>query len=84
MSPAFPPGIHTILPEGVPGTATVILKLAIDSVGKLADLSILKSSGDADIDRAAFYAAAHSVYKPRQFLCAPVPGYYSFRANFNT
>ncbi|MBV9277133.1 MAG: energy transducer TonB [Candidatus Eremiobacteraeota bacterium] len=77
VSPAYPLG------EG-PQRTTVIVKIALNAVGTVADAAILQSGGNDAFDASAMNASIHSRYAPKQFLCTPVPGFYSFRANFGS
>jgi TonB family protein len=76
VSPAFPKG--TIISE----EHTALVKVLLDASGKVADAWIFGSSGAKPLDDAALVAARATTYVPGQFLCAPVPGVYMFRADF--
>lgn len=75
VSPAYPRGLAI-------KQHSVIVKIALNAAGGVADAAILQSSGNDWIDAEAMNAAIHSRYAAKEFLCTPVPGYYSFRANF--
>ena len=75
FSPTYPSGLQ-------PRRGEVYVKIAVDAAGKVADAAVY-SSKVLEFDRAAFYAAVHSQYEPRRFLCTPVPGFYLFRTVFN-
>ncbi|MBC5816696.1 MAG: TonB family protein [Candidatus Eremiobacteraeota bacterium] len=71
-------------PRGVALRKTsVIIRIALDAAGRVADASVLQSGGTPEFDAQAFTAAVKSRYNPRLFLCASVPGFYTFRANFD-
>ncbi|MDP9018285.1 MAG: energy transducer TonB [Candidatus Eremiobacteraeota bacterium] len=62
---------------------TVIVKVVLDEAGNVADESILFSGGDIGFDRSALDAASKSSFKPKQFLCTPIPGTYSMKFNYD-
>ena len=64
------------------GPVTVFVKIAVASTGSVIGAWIVGSSGEASVDRATLIAARGSQYAPASFLCLPVPGTYTFRANF--
>ena len=64
-------------------TTTVIVKLAIDAAGHVADASVLQTAGEKAFDLVALDSAANSRFNPRLFLCASIPGFYLFRAHFS-
>ncbi|MDQ6929291.1 MAG: energy transducer TonB [Candidatus Eremiobacteraeota bacterium] len=74
-TPPYPAGVSI-------RSATVLVKIALDAAGNVADASVLKSGGNAAIDNNAVFAAIHSSFAPRTFLCTPIPGFYVFRAHF--
>ncbi|MDP9018284.1 MAG: energy transducer TonB [Candidatus Eremiobacteraeota bacterium] len=61
----------------------VIAKVALDAAGHVVDVSLLKSSEYKFMNRETLVAVTKSVFSPRKFLCEPVPGFYSFRAQFD-
>jgi TonB family protein len=63
-------------------TTTVLIKLALDAAGHVADASVLQSGGDKAFDLLALDSAANSRFNPRLFLCSSIPGFYVFRARF--
>ena len=64
------------------GTASVIMSVTISPSGNVVHVSIKKSSGNEQIDRAVAVAAEHSTYSPKLLNCKPVEGTYLFRADF--
>jgi len=62
--------------------AHVIIKIALDATGRVADASVLLGSKSEVFDTSALAAAVNSEYSPRLFLCSPIPGFSTFRANF--
>jgi len=48
----------------------------------LADAWIVGSSGSPEVDAATLRAAKASTYLPAEFLCVPISGLFTFRANF--
>lgn len=72
-----------VYPRGVSLTKThVLVELALDAAGRVADASVLQSSGFLPFDAAALAAGVHSHFNPRLFLCSSIPGRYLFRVNF--
>lgn len=65
------------------GPVTVIVKITLSASASVLDASVLQSSGNSSIDRAALSAARQSSYSPKIEDCKPVEGTYSFRANFD-
>lgn len=65
------------------GSTTVLVEVTIDEHGTAASATIYKSSGRADLDRAALVAARASQYAPQLVDCHPVTADYLFRAEFN-
>jgi TonB family protein len=59
-----------------------IATVALDSAGKVADAWIVGSSGSPEVDAATLRAAKASTYLPAEFLCVPISGLFTFRANF--
>jgi TonB family protein len=62
--------------------ATVIVYVAIDRNGSLADAWIFVTSGYKALDRSALIAAQQSTYIAPISFCKPVSGSYLFRAEF--
>lgn len=61
-------------------SAVVAVKVGAD--GKPHGVTIYKSSGNANVDRAVITAAEKSTYTPRLVNCAPHSGVYLFKADF--
>jgi TonB family protein len=78
-SPAEPKVPHG---TNLKGTVSVIIVVTIASSGNVVHLSIRKSSGNEQIDRAVAVAAQHSTYSPKLLNCKPIEGTYLFRADF--
>ncbi len=64
------------------GPASVLVELAIPPDGTPTSVTIYKSSGDRDIDRAAIDAARKSTYTAKVVDCTRVTAQYLFRAVF--
>ena len=77
VQPNYPESART---QGA--TGTVQGKVSLDPSGGVISTSIYKSSGNAELDRAALAAAHESIYSPEIEDCRPVVGTYLFRANF--
>ncbi|MFN2528711.1 MAG: energy transducer TonB [Candidatus Baltobacteraceae bacterium] len=65
------------------GPVVVIVKITLSASASVLDASVLQSSQNSQIDRAAVQAARQSSYSPKLDNCAPVSGSYTFRANFD-
>lgn len=65
------------------GPVTVVVKITLSASASVIDASIIQSSSNNAIDRAALSAARQSSYSPKLENCAPVSGSYSFKANFD-
>ncbi|MFN2529003.1 MAG: energy transducer TonB [Candidatus Baltobacteraceae bacterium] len=65
------------------GAVDVIISVTIDAKAEVIGSSVVQSSGNADLDRAALVAARQSTYSPKIVNCSPVTGTYMFRVNFN-
>lgn len=65
------------------GAVSVSVKIEFDEAARLVGIGLLSSSGYTDIDRATQAAALLSTYSGAVRNCSPVPGAYSFRANFD-
>ena len=65
------------------GPVVVLVKITLSASASVQDASILQSSGNSAIDRAAIVAARQSSYAPAIENCQPVAGTYSFRASFD-
>ncbi|MDP9110731.1 MAG: TonB family protein [Candidatus Eremiobacteraeota bacterium] len=61
---------------------SVIVRIALDAAGHVADASVLQRGGSPAFDAQALAAAVKSRYNPRLFLCSSIPSFYTFRANF--
>ncbi|GAC1389098.1 MAG: hypothetical protein NVSMB31_04480 [Vulcanimicrobiaceae bacterium] len=79
VSPEYPETAR----EANIGPAVVIVKISLSASASVLDASVLSSSGNGALDRAAVLAAKQSSYAPKIVDCAPVAGDYSFRANFD-
>ena len=76
---------HADLPAIAAGqnvTGTTAVRIVLDAAGRLAEESVLASSGNRWIDRAALGAARQSSYRAEIHACAPVGGAYAFVVNF--
>jgi len=65
------------------GPVVVIVKITLSASASVLDASVLQTSNNSQIDRAAVQAARQSSYSPKLDNCAPVSGSYTFRANFD-
>ena len=65
------------------GPVTVVVKITLSATAALQDASVISSSGNSAIDRAALTAARQSSYSAKIVDCVPAQGSYSFRANFD-
>lgn len=65
------------------GPVVVIVKITLSASASVLDASVLQSSSNSQIDRAAVRAARESSYSAKTENCAPVSGSYTFRANFD-
>ena len=65
------------------GPVVVLVKITLSASASVQDASILQSSGNSAIDRAAIVAARQSSYSAAVENCQPVAGTYSFRASFD-
>ena len=63
--------------------AVTLVKITIDSNGRVVEASIYKSSGIDGIDDAARAAAINGRYEPPTFLCQRVPGVYLVRMQYS-
>ncbi|MDP9018778.1 MAG: TonB family protein [Candidatus Eremiobacteraeota bacterium] len=79
VSPEYPESAK----EANIGPAVVIVKITLSASASVLDASVISSSGNSALDRAAISAAKQSSYSPKVVDCAPVTGDYSFRANFD-
>jgi TonB family protein len=71
------------VPHGVNLKGTAIMRVTIAPSGHVVRLSIWKSSGNVEIDKAVLDAAQKSKYSPKLVNCEPVEGAYLFRADFS-
>lgn len=78
VPPVFPYG------ERFPGFrgAMTIVTVVVGADGSLIDAFVFVPSGHHDIDAAALEAARESTYQAGTAFCAPAPGLYNFRAQF--
>jgi len=65
------------------GEVAVIIRVTVDAKAEVIGSSIVQTSGNADLDRAALVAARKTTYSPKIVHCVPVAGAYMFRVNFN-
>ena len=63
--------------------AYVDIRVSLDAAGHVADASVVRSSGNKDLDVSGLYAAVHSTFNPMLFLCSSVPSFYTYRAEFS-
>ena len=75
---AFPESARSWIKQPV----VSLIEVTVSDAGKVKAASIYKSSGNADLDKAAIAAARASTYAPRTSRCVPVEGVYLFRAEF--
>ena len=78
VTPEFPAAARD---QGFTG-GTTLVRIVLDDRGSIRDATVLAGTGFAMIDNAALRAARISRYDPALLMCKPVPGVYSFRANF--
>ncbi|MDQ6929815.1 MAG: TonB family protein [Candidatus Eremiobacteraeota bacterium] len=79
VSPEYPESAR----EANLGPVTVVVKIVLSASAGVLDASVIQSSNNSAVDRAAISAAKQSSYSPKVENCAPVQGSYSFRANFD-
>jgi len=79
VQPVFPVIMQD---SGVNQSATSLVYVAVNPVGKLVDAWIFASSGYPALDQAALTAARRSEYAPATSYCRPVSGLYLFAADF--
>jgi len=65
------------------GPVVVIVKITLSASASVLDASVLQTSNNSQIDRAAVQAARQSSYSPKLENCVPTSGSYTFRANFD-
>ena len=75
--PNFPNGAH-----GITHKLTTLVDVHLSSSGRVLGVTIFKSSGRADLDRATLAAARESTYAPGLLDCKPAAGTYRFIATF--
>lgn len=63
-------------------TGITSVRIALDATGRLISSSVLESSGNRWLDRAALQAARSSRYSPESRDCARVGGAYAFVVDF--
>jgi TonB family protein len=81
VSDAAPAELPTIAAEqNITGTTSV--RIDIDAAGRLTGTSVLASSGNRWIDKAALRAARQSRYTAEVRDCAPVGGAYALVVDF--
>lgn len=62
---------------------TSLISIGVDGVGRLVDIGLQTSSGNPNVDRAAWHAASRSSYTPKVADCKPEDGTYTFKATFD-
>jgi TonB family protein len=70
------------MPRGFKAGGSAVVAVTIAPNGSVTHASVLKSSGNAQIDRSVLDAARHSTYSPKLVDCKAVTGSYLFRADF--
>jgi periplasmic protein TonB len=87
--PSAPAAVTSAMPAELPDIAAgqnaggvTEIRIAIDADGRLTDQSVLASSGNRWLDRAALRAARQSRYRAEVRDCAPVGGTYAFVVSF--
>jgi TonB family protein len=63
-------------------TGITEVRIVLDPGGRLTEQSVLASSGNRWLDRAALVAAKQSSYRAEVRACAPVGGAYAFVVDF--
>ena len=62
---------------------TSFISVGVDGVGRLVDIGLQTSSGNPNVDRAAWHAASRSAYTGKVSACQASDGTYTFKANFD-
>jgi len=62
---------------------TALIKVDLDATGRVTGVSVYRSSGTLELDRAALEAARESTYAPELRDCQAVPGSYLFKVEFD-
>jgi TonB family protein len=70
------------MPRGFKAGGSAVVAVTIAPNGSVTHANVLKSSGNAQIDRSVLDAARHSTYSPKLVDCKAVTGSYLFRADF--
>ncbi|MFN2529407.1 MAG: energy transducer TonB [Candidatus Baltobacteraceae bacterium] len=85
MEPAKSINLVPPEPVGTEGHQVLgtLIKLLLDSSGKIVDLSIFASSGSMEFDQASVRAARRSTFAPARFLCIAVPARYTFLTRYS-
>lgn len=65
------------------GDALAMIKVDLDAQGNVTGVSVYKSTGSPELDRAAMAAARESSYAPEERDCKPVSGSYLFKVEFS-
>lgn len=88
-APYRAPAVTAVVPADVPAIAagqniagTTELRIVLDPGGRLTEQSVLASSGNRWLDRAALAAARQSGYRAEVRDCAPVGGAYALVVDF--
>lgn len=68
--------------RNAPADYSVTVRVSVDATGKVTDVQIADSSGNAAIDASAIRAARESTYESKVVDCKAVPGSYLFHADF--
>jgi TonB family protein len=70
-------------PESLQGaTASAIVRVSLDTTGRVISATIVRSTGDASADAAALAAAHASTFRPGHKNCEPVAGEYLVNFDF--
>lgn len=70
-------------PLGASPRGDVIVRVTVAANGDPVATSIVRSSGDAAVDRSAVRAARASTYSPKNAKCVAVTGTYFFRVSMH-
>lgn len=62
---------------------TAMIKVDLDSAGRVTGVSVYRSTGSLELDSAAMQAARESSYAPETRDCQPVAGSYLFKVEFS-
>jgi TonB family protein len=79
---AVAPAVLPAIAAGQNVTGVAEIRIVLDPGGRLTDQSVLASSGNRWLDRAALTAARQSEYRAEVRACAPVGGAYALLVDF--